>query len=477
MLDPEKYRRDLFCSRNKLTNVRKCFNLGCDVSMKVTSPTIECRKGCGVIYCSMECEESHWTDDSHYLGCFHISSARKRERFPLLDTRVIACGLISRPELNGRAGFATAIVGDRYSVKFDDDPKSLLVKPTNLTEECPLGTELPSQTEEARAIIEANMRYPACVDVHGISKRRFRVGQRVQCNHGSVASPVWLTGTVVTLTFGLSNQQQPLPYDIELDNGDFCSAPRDDDSLIRRVVGTPVVADTYPLPAVVTDTMSWCDEDEHGSGHFTSRLIDKSVCSHCGKQSAEGLKLSVCSRCKSASYCSRECQLADFPSHKKPCKVAAECLEFAKQELPQKSEQKLVARTLFQRKKLIDFLVSTNLPEEISGFIAHQIGDAMGDHGHDTGGCGCLRCAGRTSVYLARAIDEGIVESSMGARCFTSDNFLRLRYGAAHFKDKDRETAAHFATGVSIFSALSLRKPLLPTNCAPEYPAPKDARK
>jgi hypothetical protein len=36
----------------------------------------------------------------------------------------------------------------------------------------------------------------------------------------------------------------------------------------------------------------------------------------------EALKL--CSRCKIVSYCSRECQLKDWPDHKKHCKVLAE---------------------------------------------------------------------------------------------------------------------------------------------------------
>jgi hypothetical protein len=36
----------------------------------------------------------------------------------------------------------------------------------------------------------------------------------------------------------------------------------------------------------------------------------------------EGLKL--CSRCKIVSYCSKECQMKDWPNHKKNCKVLAE---------------------------------------------------------------------------------------------------------------------------------------------------------
>jgi hypothetical protein len=42
----------------------------------------------------------------------------------------------------------------------------------------------------------------------------------------------------------------------------------------------------------------------------------------CWNLSREALKL--CSRCKIVSYCSRECQVKDWPDHKKNCKVLAE---------------------------------------------------------------------------------------------------------------------------------------------------------
>jgi hypothetical protein len=34
-----------------------------------------------------------------------------------------------------------------------------------------------------------------------------------------------------------------------------------------------------------------------------------------------GWKLLKCSRCKLRAYCSRECQAADWPTHKAPCKM------------------------------------------------------------------------------------------------------------------------------------------------------------
>ena len=44
---------------------------------------------------------------------------------------------------------------------------------------------------------------------------------------------------------------------------------------------------------------------------------DWKKCKHC---KIEKLKMQKCSVCKSARYCSVECQRADWPSHKKCCK-------------------------------------------------------------------------------------------------------------------------------------------------------------
>jgi len=43
----------------------------------------------------------------------------------------------------------------------------------------------------------------------------------------------------------------------------------------------------------------------------------KPACGKCGEQAELVL---LCSRCKSLTYCSKECQLEDFKVHKKSCK-------------------------------------------------------------------------------------------------------------------------------------------------------------
>ncbi len=47
-------------------------------------------------------------------------------------------------------------------------------------------------------------------------------------------------------------------------------------------------------------------------------------CDHCGTTSE---RLSTCSRCQEARYCSKECQAAHYPVHKAPCKATAKVRE------------------------------------------------------------------------------------------------------------------------------------------------------
>jgi hypothetical protein len=48
--------------------------------------------------------------------------------------------------------------------------------------------------------------------------------------------------------------------------------------------------------------------------------MDTASCQVCEKGKAEGVKLSFCNSCRSVSYCSRECQKADWKTHKVICK-------------------------------------------------------------------------------------------------------------------------------------------------------------
>jgi len=47
-------------------------------------------------------------------------------------------------------------------------------------------------------------------------------------------------------------------------------------------------------------------------------------CGNCS-QEKERVSLSVCSRCMATQYCSRECQVAAWPKHKKGCDILLAC--------------------------------------------------------------------------------------------------------------------------------------------------------
>jgi len=48
-----------------------------------------------------------------------------------------------------------------------------------------------------------------------------------------------------------------------------------------------------------------------------------SLCANCGKGEEVGSDLKTCTACKSVKYCSRDCQIAHRPQHKKECKKRA----------------------------------------------------------------------------------------------------------------------------------------------------------
>ena len=51
--------------------------------------------------------------------------------------------------------------------------------------------------------------------------------------------------------------------------------------------------------------------------------VDVSVCANCGKGEEESHKLKSCTACKLVKYCSRDCQIAHRPQHKKECRKRA----------------------------------------------------------------------------------------------------------------------------------------------------------
>ena len=69
-----------------------------------------------------------------------------------------------------------------------------------------------------------------------------------------------------------------------------------------------------PIPAV---PLRWMDVKSEHMQH---------VCEYCLAVAAEGVKLQICGKCKTAHYCNAECQHADWPRHQRPY-----CLTFSLQ--------------------------------------------------------------------------------------------------------------------------------------------------
>ena len=52
----------------------------------------------------------------------------------------------------------------------------------------------------------------------------------------------------------------------------------------------------------------------------TTELETMSLCANCGKGEEASIDLKSCAACKLVKYCSRECQIAHRPQHKRECK-------------------------------------------------------------------------------------------------------------------------------------------------------------
>ena len=77
-------------------------------------------------------------------------------------------------------------------------------------------------------------------------------------------------------------------------------------------------ADAVGLSSPPPSTLRAADNNAHSASRTFRWVPDPPphFCALCGKT---GSKLSVCTRCKKARYCSRHCQRAAWPSHKGPC--------------------------------------------------------------------------------------------------------------------------------------------------------------
>jgi hypothetical protein len=58
------------------------------------------------------------------------------------------------------------------------------------------------------------------------------------------------------------------------------------------------------------------------SGQEAGAAAGPKVCAACGAAAADGVKLRVCSGCKSVHYCGPDCQKGDWKQHKGACRAA-----------------------------------------------------------------------------------------------------------------------------------------------------------
>mmetsp|Transcript_32416 Transcript_32416/g.36812 ORF Transcript_32416/g.36812 Transcript_32416/m.36812 type:complete len:472 (+) Transcript_32416:218-1633(+) len=256
---------------------RRCFStVGCDGNVHIPNerPIISCRGGCGITYCSDNCQNHMFESGGHKYACANMRANKEKKRRG--DTSV--------------------------------------------------GQETAEEKSEAENLVRRNSSVP-CVIIDGeISSRRFRQGQRVLC----ITPKGWAPGTVTDLYYDASdNNDVPLKlYEIQRDDGLFCSAPDDNDSYIRREVGSPVIINrvTQNLPEDMIDAIK--EEMDSGWSKYNTassmkrwEKLKRRVCSGCGKRSKK--KLPVCTRCETACYCSVACQKNHYKDHRKACKEVA----------------------------------------------------------------------------------------------------------------------------------------------------------
>ena len=410
--------------------MHRCHNLECEFRHNRGLPAhlkpVPCAGGCGVaIYCSESCEREHRV--SHGRACSFILSAAQSTQKP------------HRAEENA------------------------------------------SEKRAASSATNLNLSSAAFYFKGKAERRRFRVGQRVQCSMRQINQ--WATGTVVTLFYRISEHEH-FPYEIELDSGMCCSAPEDTDEAIRRLAGAPVVHGPHPITqevATLTDaemrSFSVCDsicDDVLPS-------LDRHLCQGCGYRSDS--KLMVCSRCRVGVYCSSECQRRMHAWHKPACNEVAACKEelvlLGHSRMPPDAKSDIRERGLHEM--LMQHLNSTGEPSGGAGFLAKLLFRARGA-GHQEGLASLAQIlaghggpADRPFEGSPSGLSTGTLEMMMGEMLITTDSLARFVHGVLTFAQKNPPLANLFAAGVKLCRMVAYHRPLVPyQDRADPVPRPVD---
>eukprot|EP00542_Grammatophora_oceanica_P019200 CAMPEP_0194028692 /NCGR_PEP_ID=MMETSP0009_2-20130614/2600_1 /TAXON_ID=210454 /ORGANISM="Grammatophora oceanica, Strain CCMP 410" /LENGTH=421 /DNA_ID=CAMNT_0038668153 /DNA_START=30 /DNA_END=1295 /DNA_ORIENTATION=- len=373
---------------------------------------VECKGGCGVVFCSTRCMEAHQRYGHHH-ACEHVRKSR--------------------------AG------GDNNYYYSKQETKEELAS--------------------AKAILQKNQSWPAVVWKGTASTRRFRPGQRVlACVTGG-----FKPGTIVKLEFQPA-QDCLLAYEIEADNGVYCSASLDNDDFVRRLPGAPVVGDhSFPLkeemlPAVVSEFQNWmphCQEARTDASTLKGPpAVDKYRCSACGKTSK--IKLFGCSRCRTVAYCGASCQEKNWSEHKVACKrVAKSRAEFLAEhgdklnKRQRKQSLRHGSRAQLRWETLRGFLMNNGLPYGAAHFLQTTV-DRAAEASESPDGTRALRQLAETEHHGSD------IAHMMSGLIFTSENLVLLVAGVLHFFDTAPDIASYCAAGVDLFFEMSKLRPLIP---------------
>ena len=103
-----------------------------------------------------------------------------------------------------------------------------------------------------------------------------------------------------------------------------------------------------------------------------------STCAHCGKG---GAKLQLCSTCKAVAYCSKDCQIASWKSHKKAC-VKPGHIQFPGQaplDMKKVREKVALAHREREMKKILQFAPAEDLLVAAKCFDTEERSKILGE--------------------------------------------------------------------------------------------------
>lgn len=323
--------------------------------------------------------------------------------------------------------------------------------------------ETAEERSNAKDLVKLNASVPALVFRGEILRRRFRKGQRVRC-----LNPLqgWNLGTVTDLQYSQEHDSPLLSYEIEMDNGMYCSAPADNDECIRREIGAPVVTESNALPPELATAVAKEMEDGWIKYNAASSLkrwekLNRRICSGCGKRSKK--KLPVCIRCDTAAYCNVECQSAHYADHKKACRdVVKRKKEFV-------GEHSEFAASREGRRFIKSVALDSNRYKTLETFLLEKLGLPYGiSHflkGIVHGAVDASRSKDPATAMVALA-KEKAKEDPFVTLMFTTDQLTRIIAAMIHFSENAPDLAQWCAAVIDLFVEISRYDQIL-------YPAPQ----